>query len=187
MAILAMSFAGCNGAVDASSFPSVRDLKPHQSLIMNVLICHRGCRANTVQFKEGHATLISSELKLNSEKRSEIEAHFLTNINFDPDRPIPNTSLKLTEKELVDLDAYFGSPLENCSNVIFINFLLKNENKVIASNDLEIYPCNSWKDQKITSNYLVGYLEGEWDFPIWRLTEKEQKEWEENYIRKLKE
>ena len=90
-------------------------------------------------------------------------------------------SLKLTEKEIAELDQYFQlgkSPEEgaSCSLPIEISFELKKQLKTLNLKEMQIYPCTFGHDSRITPERLMHHLtERANDIPFWRMSSEERK------------
>ena len=182
--ILALTFicAGCSSNKGEVYVPSIGQLKAGESLIMNILECHRGCWTATVEFKDGYAGLIPYEIDLTPEDISELESYFGKAIDFDANRPSFDRTLKLTAKEISDLDRYFTMPANGCSNVIKISFEHKRDDVIFNNKGLNLYPCITGSDSVISPTRLIIYLDdtNRFDIPFWRLSAAEHDEWIKN-------
>lgn len=167
-------FIGCTSVKDEDYIPSIASLKTNETLVMNVLECHRGCRTNTVKFENGEVTLIPYELELSEKEILELENIFAGEVNFSNDNIVIGRKVKLRPKEISDLDKHFSLEYSYCSNVIKVSFQHKRGNKVLNSKMLELYPCAGQSHDELTISRLIHYLTDErHEVPFWRLSRDE--------------
>lgn len=165
---------GCASVKDEGYSPSIASLKTNETLIMNVLVCHRGCTTNTVKFENGEATLIPYELELSEKEILDLENTFGREINFSDDKGVIGRKVILRPKEISDLDKHFLLEYSYCSNVIKVSFEHKRGNRVLNSKRLQLYPCAGLSHDELTISRLTHYLtDDRHEVPFWRLSPDE--------------
>jgi len=174
--LFAHFLAGCVAVErEEAHAASIKALKSDEALYATVLSCHRGCSISTIKFMNDDASLVLRPLSLSADEISELESYFAGPVVFKDQKDILGSSrLKLTAKEIEDLDGYFllgDDPQYSCSNIIKISFEHKKGSRILDSKDSQIYPCVTGDEQISPTKLLVHLEEIQSEVPFWRMSE----------------